>query len=382
MSGSTVIVMLGQGVIAPVLPLYAESFGVGLAAIGVALSAFALARVVLNTPLGLLADRRGRRPLLVFGPVLVSAGMLGSALAPSLVVLSLWRLVAGAGSAMYMTGAMIYIADIAAPDQRARYIGTNQAALGLGVAIGPAVGGFLADRYGLRAPFYLVAVSALVAGLYAALRLSETRPDHLAVSGRKRTEWRGLLRSKAFLAVAVVALATFFTRGAARLTLIPLMGSRELDLSAGDIGLVLSAVAVANLVLVTPAGYLADRWGTRVAVIPSMWTTSLALVLFASADSLSPFLLAAGFLAISSAVTGPAPAAFVADAAPDEARGMAFGFYRTAGDLGLLIGPPLVGLVADASGFGAAFIVNAVVVAAAVVVFAIWGRVEPEAQKS
>ncbi len=370
--------MLGQGVISPVLPLYAESFGVGLAAIGVALSAFALARVVLNTPLGLLADRRGRRPLLVFGPVLVSAGMLGSALAPSLLVLSLWRLVAGAGSAMYMTGAMIYIADIAAPDQRARYIGTNQAALGLGVAIGPAVGGFLADRYGLRAPFYLVAVSALVAGLYAALRLSETRPNHLAVSGRKRTEWRGLLRSKAFLAVAVVAMATFFTRGAARLTLIPLMGSRELDLSAGDIGLVLSAVAVANLVLVTPAGYLADRWGTRVAVIPSMWTTALALVLFAFADSLTPFLLAAGFLAISSAVTGPAPAAFVADASPDEARGMAFGFYRTAGDLGLLIGPPLVGLVADASGFGAAFIVNAVVVAAAVVVFAIWGRVEPK----
>src|SRR3970040_1879000 len=66
-SGSTVIVMLGQGIIAPVLPLYAADFGVSLTMIGVVLSAFALARMVLNTPLGLVADRQGRPPPRVAG---------------------------------------------------------------------------------------------------------------------------------------------------------------------------------------------------------------------------------------------------------------------------------------------------------------------------
>jgi MFS family permease len=229
----------------------------------------------------------------------------------------------------------------------------------------------------LRAPFFAVAISATAAAIYAWVRLAETRPEGVDGSQQPRGEWLVLLRSKPFLAVGAVALAVFFTRGTARLTLIPLYGSEELGMTAGEVGLVLSGVALVNLVLVTPAGWLSDRFGPRTAVLPSLAATAGSLVLFAFATTRTSFIAAAGVLALASAVTGPAPAAFAADSAPSTSRGMAFGLYRTAGDLGLLIGPPLAGLVADATGFGAAFLLNGAVVAAAFVVFSIWGRVEP-----
>jgi MFS transporter, DHA1 family, multidrug resistance protein len=383
-SGSTVIVMLGQGIIAPVLPLYAADFGVSLTMIGVVLSAFALARMVLNTPLGLVADRKGRRPLLVGGPLILAVGMAGSGFAPNIGVLIVWRFVSGVGSAMYMTGAMIYLADIAGPDQRARYLGTNQAAVQLGVSIGPAIGGLISEVFGLRSPFYFVAGSATLAALYAWFRLVETRPDRAPQTERngKRGQWRLLLRSPGFLSVSLVAMAVFLTRGTARGSLVPLMGSEIFGMSAGKLGLLLSAMSALNLLLLPTAGWIADRFGRRIAIIPSLAGTAFALTLFGLADSLPPFLVAAGVLAVASSVSGPAPAAFAADAAPDDMRGLAFGIYRTAGDFGLLIGPPLLGAIADAVGFGPAFFVNAGLVAGVGVVFAIWGWPAPRRNPS
>ena len=93
-----------------------------------AFSMFALARLILNIPLGLLSDRYGRRILLIGGPIVTAIGMIGSGLSMSIEVLLAWRFVAGAGSAMYMTGAMIYLTDISTPETRARFIGTNQGA--------------------------------------------------------------------------------------------------------------------------------------------------------------------------------------------------------------------------------------------------------------
>jgi MFS family permease len=371
---ATGIVMLGQGMISPVLPLFAESFGVELAMVGVALSAFAFARLVLNIPLGVATDRWGRRPLLVIGPMVVAAGMLGSALSPSIVMLIVWRFVAGAGSAMYMTAALVYLSDISTPANRARYLAANQAALRLGVSIGPIVGGLMSERFGLRAPFLFVAVSAVLASVHGMIRLQETRPRELRSRRAGPGTWGPLLRSAPFLAVAAVSLAVFLTRSTTRLTLLPLQADSDFGMSPGQIGLVLSAMAGVNLLLLGPAAWLADRFGRRVAIIPSLAGTCVALVLFALADDVGSFLLAAGVLAFVTSISGPATAAFVADITTDDQRGRAFGIFRTAGDLGFLAGPPLLGAVADAGGYGAAYLINGAVVLAIVLGFIFWGR--------
>ena len=109
---TTVIVMMGQGIISPVLPLYAKSFGVTTAMIGLTISVFGAARLVLNLPADFLSERFGRRLLLVGGPAITALGSLLSGLAPDLWLLLVFRFLAGAGSAMYMTGAMILLVDI------------------------------------------------------------------------------------------------------------------------------------------------------------------------------------------------------------------------------------------------------------------------------
>ena len=85
--------MAGQGVVGPVVPLYARDFGVSASVVGLTLTVFALARLILNVPAGLIADRFGRRVLLIGGPILTSIGMFGSGFANSIESLLVWRFV-------------------------------------------------------------------------------------------------------------------------------------------------------------------------------------------------------------------------------------------------------------------------------------------------
>ena len=103
---ATFLVMAGQGVVGPVVPLYARDFGVSASVVGLTLTVFALARLILNVPAGLIADRFGRRVLLIGGPILTSIGMFGSGFANSIESLLVWRFVDSAGSAVYITGAL------------------------------------------------------------------------------------------------------------------------------------------------------------------------------------------------------------------------------------------------------------------------------------
>lgn len=378
LSGSTALMMTGAGMAGPVLPVFARQFGVSIAAVGATVASFGLARLLLNVPLGSLADRRGRRLLLVGGPLVFAAGMAGAGLAGGIVSLTVWRFVSGAGSAMYMTGAIVYLADISTPTNRGRLIGANQGALLIGQAIGPGLGGLIADRFGIRAPFYVIAGAGLLACVYAFFRLEETRPVTSPSPPRSETAasagWRDVLRSRAFLAIAVVNFVIFFTRSGTNHTLMPLQGVSELGLSLGEMGLVLTGIAVVTLLLLPVAATISDRRGRTTAIVPSLTGVAVAVMVIAVAGGVTWFLIGAAILAVSVAVSGPAPAAFAADEAPEEIRGLALGMFRTTGDIGLLFGPPLLGWIADVGGYGLAFGVNAGIVAAAIVVFVLMAR--------
>lgn len=384
-SVSTVLVMAGQGVIAPVLPLYARSFGVSVAQVGLTLSAFAVARLILNIPLGILSDRYGRRLLLVTGPIVTALGMIGSGFAGGIADLLMWRFVAGAGSAMYMTGAQVYLVDISTPANRARFIGTNQGALLLGVSIGPAVGGLIAEGFGFRAPFFVVGCAALLAGVYAFIGLPETR--HLVdASGDERPggtggdaerpgrPWARLLLSPDFLAVALVTMAIFFTRTASRQTLMPLLAAGSYDFTPGSLGVLFTVLSAINLALLAPAAYVADKFGRKWAIVPSGFVVAAALALMASIDATLWFVASSVLMAAGNSIAGPAPAAYVADIAPSSLRGLAMGMYRTAGDLGFVIGPPLLGALADATSIGTGLVANGILVAASALVFLVVAR--------
>jgi MFS family permease len=378
LSVSTTLVMLGQGIVGPILPLFARSFGVSTAAIGLTLSAFALARMLTNVPSGLVADRWGRRILLIGGPLITGAGSLMSAFATGLPSLLLWRFVAGAGSAMYMTGAVIVVTDIATNENRGRLLAINQSALLLGITLGPAIGGVVAQVFDLRAPFIVVAVAAFVAAGWNFLRVPETRglqaqegPRDTPDEHSAAIEMRPLMLAFTanFMLIGLVSFGVFMGRSG-RQTIVPLLGREEIGLGEAAVGGAFALMALINLVMTLPAGAVVDRFGVKRAIVPSALISAAGFMLFGFAGGTVAFFAAAVVLGIGSGMLGPSPPAYIAAVAPDHMRGAVMGMFRTVGDSGFVIAPPLVGYLADHAGYEWSMAVLASVMVFAALLFA------------
>lgn len=387
---TTMVVMMGQGIISPVLPLYAQSFDVDTAMIGLTIAIFGAARLVVNLPAGFLSERYGRRLLLFGGPAITALGSLGGGLAPDFWWLIASRFVAGAGSAMYMTGAMILLTDITTDEDRGRLMSIYQGSLLAGVSLGPAVGGFVAEGFGLDAPFYLVAALAAAAMVWSFGRMPETVPSRepspapvapLAGDVEReqppprasaRDSVLSLLARPDFLLVCLLSMSIFLSRTGGRLTLLPLIGENRLGLGPGELGIIFTMMTVLNLATLLPAGTMIDRLGRKTVIVPSALVTGLALVLFAVSGEVWMFVMAAVIHGLGTGIVGPAPAAYAADIAPPGMRGVSMGLYRTFGDLGFMIGPILLGFLADVTSFGWALGFDAIILVSIALLFAVF----------
>ncbi len=377
MCGATFLVMVGQGVVSPVLPLYAKDFGVGAEMVGLTLTVFGVARLLLNVPAGIIADRYGRRVLLIGGPVLTSIGMFGSGFADSIWTLLIWRFVAGGGSAFYMSGALIYLIDIAPPERRARYVATNQWALSVGVALGPGIGGIVADARGLSAPFYLVGVTAIVTAVYAVVRLPETRPDEpeeTPDTGEKQATAWSFMKTKGFLLIAAVTATIFMTRVGTKGTLVPLHANDALDWGPKEIGVVFTLTGVMTLFTLLPAAWASDHLGRRAVILFSGLAAGLGTILVAMSDGVTGFVVGNVVMTLGTGTAGPAPAAYIADIAPPNKRGLAITLYRSAGDVGFLAAPPLLGWLGESTSLPTAMTVAGVLVTGAAILFLVGSK--------
>jgi len=357
--------MTGQGITSPILPLYARSFGVSTAVVGLTITVFALARLMLNLPAGALADRRGRRTLLIGGPLLLAVGMIGAGTATSIWILLAWRFVAGAGSALYMTGAQLYILDISPADRRGRNLSYNSGALLAGVALGPAVGGIVAELTNFRVPFFLVGGCAIVAAAYSYLRLEETllqdTLDQRAANVQPRAS-RPSFIGPTFFSLCFISAAMFATRAGSRATLVPLMAVDQFGLSEGELGAILGATGLVGIVLIGPAGQIADRFRRKATIVPTGLIACAGTLAIVASPTVGWLTASLFFLAFGTTLTGPAQYAFLADLATEQERGRAIGLYRSAGDAGFLVAPPLLGWLADSTSIDTALTVNAGVV--------------------
>ena len=137
-------IFLGMSIISPILPIYAESFNVNYTMVSLAVSMYAFGRFIADVPVGLLADKVGRRLLMVLGTVILTVCSVLNATAPTFALFLLYRLLEGVGSAMWMTSRTTLLADILRPEERGRVMSYFQAFMLLGSSAGPTVGGFIA----------------------------------------------------------------------------------------------------------------------------------------------------------------------------------------------------------------------------------------------
>ncbi|KAK9830670.1 hypothetical protein WJX74_001706 [Apatococcus lobatus] len=445
-AASTLIMSISHTSLRPVLPMYAKGFGVGAAAVGMTVSVYAMGRLLMNLPAGMLADHYGRKPLLVWGPLVTAIGMLGCGLSRTFTHLLVARFVTGMGSALQMSGSQLFLADISQPHNRARSLGTNHAASQVGSLVGPAIGGYLADASGLRAPFTMTGAAALLAALYGWLRLPETRksqeplrwrrkrpapaqpappsaaaaevaqpstslssqpersssaaspirssPDpaatatapaeasssavshaesslHQPARQRRRllVKTRQLFRNADFWAIAAVNAVMFATANGGRSTLMPLLAVSDFGLNTTLLGLLFAGMGLISLMGTMPASWVADKLGRKWTIVPSCVGLAAALALMGATGNPHIFMAAAVLYACSNACIGATPAAYAADVMPSNISGFALGIYRCAGDIGLMVGPALLGFVADLTTVQTALQANAIALAVVVTYF-------------
>ena len=169
---TTFIDLLGFGIIIPIQPFYAESFGASPATITLLGASYSLMQFLLSGPIGKLSDRVGRRPVLLVSVVLIMVGYVAFAQATTITGLFIARIISGIGGAN-LGAAQAIIADVTPPDQRARGMGLIGAAFGLGFVFGPALGGFL-GQWGVVVPIYAAAFLAFINLCFIYFKLPET----------------------------------------------------------------------------------------------------------------------------------------------------------------------------------------------------------------
>lgn len=352
---------LGFGLITPVLPAYARSFGLGSGAVGLVIGTYGLARFLANVPAGQVAERYGRRSVLIAGTAITSLASALIATSTSLPQLLGYRLLAGLGAATVLTGGQIMVGDMSTPRNRGRMMSMYQGFFLIGVGLGPTPGGLLADALGLRAPFVAYAIFSAVACGFALMIITETKPKETATVASFATTtksgsaddtdlWRVVL-SAPFLLVGLVSFVQFWARTGALFTVIPLLGKDRIGLSASQIGFAMTIPNILNIATLYHAGSLSDRFGRKWVIVPATMVSGVSVALWSVGNSYAVFLLSAAIWGLGSGISGPSPAAYVADISPPALRGRLFGLYRSVADSGYIVGPLLLGWMAGITGY-------------------------------
>lgn len=350
-------VAVGFGVLVPVLPVFARSFGVGNFEVGAVVSVFALMRLVSSSFCGRLIVVAGERVVLTVGIFIVAASSGLAGIAASYPQLLLLRGVGGIGSAMFSVSALTLLLNSVPVNFRGRAGGLFQGGFLIGGMAGPAVGGALA-AISITAPFFFYAGTLAVAGTVGLLLLhrspsrAPTPEDGVAIS------FRQVLRDRRYQAACFTNLAQGWTSFGVRSSLVPVLVVEMLHRSTSWTGVAFACASVAQTIALAPAGRFVDLVGRKPAIVGGCALSAVSIFAVPFVPNIGYLIVALCAYGVASAFLGTAPAAAVGDAAGGRG-GTAVAVFSMFGDAGAIVGPLVAGLLADRVSYPLAFGVGA-----------------------
>ncbi|MEU3646188.1 MFS transporter [Lentzea sp. NPDC034063] len=353
------IIAVGFGIVAPVLPVYASSFGVGHTAVAALISTFAFVRLAFAPVSGKLVNRFGEPRVYIVGILIVAFGTAMSGFSTSYAEMLSWRALAGVGSTMFTVAALGLLIRITPAPMRGRASGMWAAGFLIGNIAGPIIGAGLVP-FGLWVPFVsygaLLCVAAFVVWIFL-------RRSTLVALDRTNTEVPMTVREAARHPAYRAALASGFANGWAvfgvRISLVPVFVIEALEHSAAVAGISMSVFAAGNAAMLFLSGRIADTRGRKPVAIAGLLVSGLATVGMGFTGDLWTFMAASLIAGAGAGLLNPPQNAVVADVIGARGKGgpVLAGFQMVT-DLGAIIGPMCAGLLADSFGFGASFAIT------------------------
>src|SRR4029077_3760483 len=178
----TLLLSLGQGILFPTLPIYAKSLGISFALVSVAIGASAVGTLLADLPSGVILERVGRRPAMLFGAGSVAVSYLLVPFIQTFPALVVLQFVCGVGTAAWAISRHVFLVDSTRPDQRGQAISLFGGVNRIGTFGGPAIGGFIADQFGLAWPFLFSGILAAAAVVISYFFIPESKPRGVTVT--------------------------------------------------------------------------------------------------------------------------------------------------------------------------------------------------------
>jgi MFS family permease len=353
------IIAIGFGIVAPVLPVYAASFGVGHTAVAALISTFAFVRLAFAPMSGKLVNKFGEPNVYIVGILIVAVGTALSGFSSSYPEMLGWRALAGIGSTMFTVAALGLLIRITPAPMRGRASGLWAAGFLVGNVCGPIVGAGLVP-FGVWVPFVsyglLLCLAAFVVWFFL-------RRSTLAALDKTNTDVpmsvREAVRNPAYRA----ALASGFANGWAvfgvRISLVPVFVIEALEHSAAVAGISMSVFAAGNASMLFLSGKIADTRGRKPVAVAGLIVSGVATIWMGFAGDMWMFMAASLVAGMGAGLLNPPQNAVVADVIGARGKGgpVLAGFQMVT-DLGAIIGPMCAGLLADSFGFEASFAIT------------------------
>lgn len=370
------LLMTGFGIIMPVFARRLGEFGSGVEALGLMTMSFALAQFISAPIMGSLADRFGRRPLILTGLVAFALANIGFLLASTTTGFITVRTIEGALTAGIFPAAMGVVADIAPEENRARWAGILMGSYGAGFIFGPVLGGFLYDTFGFSMPFIASAVMAGSALVAAIIVLPETRTKAvrkremllkrtvpLTENGSKPSLLDTLPRP--LLIFAILLLVDFvivFTFALVEPEMVFYFYD-NLGWTTIQFGLIVGIYGASMVAGQWFLGPLSDRYARKPVIIIGMALNSFFYIGLALVTNYYLLIIVAMISGIGEALMMPALSAFYMDISNRQYRSRVLGFKESAASLGGVAGPLIVALISGLVSSQVIFLIAFIVMA-------------------
>ncbi len=359
LSASVALMMTGYGIVMPVFARRLGEFGDGVKELGFLTVAFALAQLIGAPVWGIVADRRGRRPVILLAQISVTLSYVGYLFAPNTVLFIAVRAAAGFLTAGLFPAAMGVVGDIVPEKQRARWVGIIMGSYAVGMIFGPAIGGFLYDTWGYAAPFLLSAVVAFLALLASYFNITETHSPEMrwrAHLRARRSSTESAVKKKSLWSILPRPLYIFST-----LLIIDFIGSFSFAFvepqmifyfydtllwTTVQFGVVVGAYGVMMVFGQMLLGHLSDNRGRKPIILLGLVPSLFFYIGLAVLTDYDLMILVAALAGLGNAILAPAISAYYLDITPSENSSRIIGIKESFLALGGVMGPLAVAVIA------------------------------------